>query len=376
MSEIEVIEVTSAKLRREFVEVPHRLHGDEDNWHPPLISEQLKLIDPRRGPYFSHGEAKLWLAVRDGKPIGRISAHFSTRYDEFMGGRKGFFGFFCCENDVKTAQLLLRTAEAFLESRDREEIEGPYCFTVYDELGILIDGFETTPTFMVSYNPPYYANLVEQAGYAKAVDWLVYRGRRGETDTHLSERLTNLADQITQSRRLKIRPVDVKDFRLEATKVKQIFDDAWEKNWGHVPMSDQEFWGMAEGLKQILVPELSFMVEVDGEVAGMAISIYDINPIVKQIRGKLWPWGFIRLVTGVKRCKRFRMILMGVLPKYRGRGYEVAIYVETIRRAREMGFEEAEMSLIVENNEPMIKSIENLEATIAQRLRLYNKPLA
>ncbi|HBE69965.1 MAG TPA: hypothetical protein DDW52_17605, partial [Planctomycetaceae bacterium] len=195
-------------------------------------------------------------------------------------------------------------------------------------------------------------------------------------DTHLSERLTNLADQITQSRRLKIRPVDVKDFRLEATKVKQIFDDAWEKNWGHVPMSDQEFWGMAEGLKQILVPELSFMVEVDGEVAGMAISIYDINPIVKQIRGKLWPWGFIRLVTGVKRCKRFRMILMGVLPKYRGRGYEVAIYVETIRRAREMGFEEAEMSLIVENNEPMIKSIENLEATIAQRLRLYNKPLA
>ncbi len=375
MSQVQIVAVETSKERKQFARLPGILHSDDPNWVPPIMGEVLKQLDPRRGPYFTHGKAKFWIAQRHGVPVGRISAHFSPRYDDYMGGKKGFFGFFACENSKETAAALFDTAEAHLLASGRDEIEGPYCFTVYDELGVLVEGFDSAPAIMVSHNPRYYADLVEYCGYSKSIDWLAYRGKRGEIDTHLSPRVVNLADQISATRRLKLRPVVKSDFKAEARLVKNVFESAWDKNWGHVPMSDAEFWAMAEGLKQVIVPELSLIAEVDGQVVGMAVSIYDVNPIIKRIDGKLFPFGFLHLLRGVKQSKRFRLLLMGILPRHRGRGYEVALYVNIIRKAIDMGFDEAECSLIVENNNAMVRSIENLNAKLSKRLRLYQKSL-
>ncbi|GAB5404624.1 MAG: hypothetical protein Aurels2KO_28550 [Aureliella sp.] len=375
MHQVEIVAVESPSERKLFARLPSMLHGDEPNWVPPLMGEALKQLDPARGPYYTHGQVKLWIARRGGVPVGRISAHFSPRYDNHMGGKKGFFGFFACENSRETAAALFNAAETHLRASSRDEVEGPYCFTVYDELGVLVDGFDTMPAIMVSHNPSYYADLIENCGYRKSIDWLAYRGRRGEIDTHLSPRIIKLAEQIEAARQLKLRPVDMKDFESEAQLVKSVFESAWDKNWGHVPMSDTEFWAMADGLKQVIVPELSLIAEVDGQVVGMAVSIYDVNPIIKRIDGKLFPLGFLRLLHGIKKCKRFRLLLMGILPRHRGRGYEVALYVNIIRDAIKIGFDETECSLIVENNDAMIRSIENLNAELSKRLRLYSKPL-
>ncbi len=377
MPELKIVPVQTRRQRQMFLRVPELLHGKEDsNWVPPLYSEQARLLNPSQGPFYSHGQAQLWLAMRGNKPVGRVSSHFSRRYDTHAGGTKGFFGFFACENNGETASALFANAEEHLRQNGRTEIEGPFSFTVYDELGILVDGFDEMPAFMIGHNPPYYGPLLESCGFKKAIDWLAYRGRRGEIDLGLSHRLINLTEQIVTQRHLTLRHVNVKSFNEDAGLVKQLFDKAWDRNWGHVPMSNEEFWGMARGLKQLVVPELSVIAEVKGKPVGIAICIYDINPIVKQIGGRLLPFGFIKMMYNIKRMKRFRVLLMGVEPRQRGRGFEVAMYVNTIRKAIELGFEEAEMSVIVESNQPMIKSIENLEARLCKRLRIYSRPIA
>lgn len=375
MPQVQIVAVESARQRQQFVALGRKLHGSDPNWVPPIDSEQLKLLDPVKGPYFTHGSVKLWIAIREGNIVGRISAHFSSRYDEHMGGQKGFFGFFLCEDSVETAAALFQAAEEHLSTSGRTDIEGPYSFTVYDELGILVDGFNSMPAVMVSHNPAYYQRLLEGNGYKKSIDWLAYRGTAGQIDTHLPDRMVNLAQQLKAARGLTLRPVEMRNFRVEAECVKDVFEQAWDNNWGHVPMSEAEFWAMADALKQVIVPELSLIAEVNNQVVGMAVSIYDINPLIKQINGKLFPLGFVQLLRGIKKSKRFRLLLMGILPRRRGRGYEIALYVETIRKAIEMGFEEAEMSLIVENNDAMIRSIENFDARVSKRFRLYKKAL-
>jgi GNAT superfamily N-acetyltransferase len=372
---MEIVEVQTRRDLNRFLKVPESLHGGQGNWIPPLYIEQRKLLDPRTGPFYQSGRAKLWLAVRDGKAVGRMTSHVSDRYDAHMGGKKGFFGFFACEDNANTAGRLFDAAQQHLLAEGRDQIEGPFSFTVYDELGILVDGFETPPAFMVTHNPPYYADLLTACGFEKAIDWYAYRGRRGETDTNLSPRLVSLVERLEQQSEFELRPLDKRNFKQEAALVKDIFDQAWERNWGHVPMSESEFWSMAEGLKQLVVPGLSCIVAVAGKPVGLAISIYDINPIVDAIGGKLLPFGFLRLLKDVKKMKRFRMLLMGVLPRHRGRGYEVAMYVHVIRKAAELGFDEAEMSLIVESNAPMIKSIENLSSRRCKTVRIFTKSL-
>jgi GNAT superfamily N-acetyltransferase len=375
MTGIEITQVTTPRERLEFIRMPWRLYKDDPHWVPPLIADQKEFLDPHRGVFFKFGQAALFMARRGGVPVGRISAHVNPLHEEKFHDGKGFFGFFETENDPEVAAALFGAAEGWLRSKGKRQSEGPLSFGIYDEVGILVDGFDTDPYVMCVHNPRYYGPLIEGAGYAKNVDW---RGWWGEVKSYetLDPRLHRLKDRALSRSGITFRRVELKKLRSEAELVLGIFNVAWDANWGHVPLSRHEFERLVEALKIMVSPETSFIVEKDGKAIGMALTLYDGNVAVKKLNGHLFPFGFVSLLTQVKKTDRLRQMAMGVLKEYRGRGVEIAMYMSVAEAAYRMGAREMEMSLIVENNDPMNGTLAYLPVKPYKTWRIYGKGIA
>ncbi len=377
MLPIEIRRVKSRAERATFVKMAFRFYRQDPLWVPPLISEQIDFIDPAKGVFFDHGEAELFLAYRGDQPVGRISAHINRRHDDIYGGGKGFIGFFECENCLDTAKTLFTTAENWLRGRGRTVAEGPMSFGVYDELGVLVDGFDTPPYLLTVYNPPYYRELFEKCEWEKAVDWFAFRGRKGFTDARLDPKYFRLSEKALKREGIVLRPMDVAGhLDREAQIVKSIFAEAWSENWGHVPLSDGEFERLKGSLVHMVVPELCLVAELGGKPIAFTLSAYDANVAVKKTNGRLFPFGFITLLTGIKKTDRFRLILMGVVEENRKQGIEVAMYTRMIEEGVRLGFREVEMSMIVENNERMLASISHLPVERYKTWRVFRKDLS
>ncbi len=377
MLPIELRRVRTARERAAFVKMAWQFYREDPHWVPPLISDMLPFIDPRRGAFFDHGEAELFLAYRGAEPVGRISAHVNTRYDSYFEDAKGFVGFFECENDAATARALFASASRWLREHGRRLAEGPMSFGVYDELGVLIDGFHTDPYVLTSHNPPYYRSLFEADGWEKAIDWHAFRGRAEAFRRDFDPRYFTLAKRVLKRDGILVRPVDVRrHLEREARIVQEIFATAWSRNWGHVPLTDREFARLKDGVKQFIVPELSFIVELGGKPIAFALSIFDANVAVKKVNGRLFPVGFLTLLATMKKTRRFRLALMGVLEEYRRQGIEVALYTHVIEEGLRRGFQEVEMSLIVESNAAMISSIEHLPVERYRTWRVFRKDIS
>ncbi len=374
MLPIEIRRVRSKKDRAVFVTMPWKLYGNDRHWVPPLIGDQKAFIDPARGVFFEHGEAELFLAYRGAEPVGRISAQVNTRYDEYFSDGKGFVGFFECEDNGETARALFQSAGSWLRGKGRKVMEGPMSFGVYDETGVLIQGFDTDPYVLTSHNPPYYQGLFERNGWEKSIDWYAFRGRASVFKKELSPRYFILSQRVLKRDGILIRAADMKGhLDREAGIVQRIFAEAWNGNWGHVPLSDKEFERLKDGVKQFVIPELTFIVELDGKPIAFALAIYDANVAVKKVNGRLFPFGFITLLATMKKTRRFRLVLMGVLPKYRHQGIEIAMYSHVIQEGMRLGFEEVEMSMIVESNEAMVSSAERMPVERYRTWRIYRK---
>jgi GNAT superfamily N-acetyltransferase len=376
MLPVEIRRVDSRRERVAFVESAALFYRDDPHWVPPLVSDQLPFIDPARGVFFEHGEAQLFLAYRGSTPVGRISAHVNLMHDRIFGGSKGFVGFFECENSRETAHALFGAAENWLRGKGRTVAEGPMSFGVYDETGILIHGFDSDPYLLTSHNPPYYRELWESEGWEKSVDWHAYRGRKGETDKDLDPRYHTLSERVLKRSGIVVRTVDVKAHLDRETAIaKEIFTKAWEENWGHVPLSDREWDRLRESVKQLVIPELSLIVELEGKPIAFALSLYDANVAVKRIGGRLFPFGFLVFLATAKKTRRFRLALMGVMKEHRNKGIEIALYTRIIDEGIKLGFEEVEASMIVETNVPMVSSIERLHVERYRTWRIYRKDL-
>ncbi|MFN3193264.1 MAG: hypothetical protein ACE361_22320 [Aureliella sp.] len=374
---IDVKPVRTARDRAAFVRLPWTIYVGDPKWVPPIISDQKSVLDPDKGPFFEHGKAELFLAYQNGQPVGRITAHVNERYDEIYGSNKGFIGFFECIDDKAVASALFDRAAGFLREQGKSIMEGPYSFSIYDEIGIQLDGFDNEPYVLTAHTRPYYRSLFEGNGFAKSIDWYAFRVDASKPNSEMHRRYDRIRSRVEKLGRLELRQMDRgKNFSRDADIVKKIFSDAWEKNWGHVPMSDSEFQRVAEFIRLIVCPELSLIAEVDGEPVGCSLVIYDANQVLKKLNGRILPFGWLRLLTGVRKSNRARLILMGMMEEYRNHGYDLGFYLHISDQTTKAGLEELEMSLVVENNHALLNTLEKLPGVERYKtFRIYQREL-
>lgn len=372
---VQIVPVQSKKQLAQFIDLPHDLYAKDPNYVPELFIAQQDLLSAKKHPFFKHSQAQAFLAFKGDKLVGRILAIWNNNHNTFNNVLEGQFGFFESINDQEVATKLLETAEHWVKEKGGHTIVGPINLTTNDTCGLLIDGFDRPPMAMMPYNPPYYIDLITHAGFADKVDLRAYY----VTTSTASQRSVLLLDRLEE--RLKrsgiiLRQINLKDFANEAKKIKQVYNKAWDKNLGFVPMTDEEFDHTAKDLKMIVDPKYCIVAEKDNEVIGFALGIPNINEVlIKVKRGRLLPFGIFKLLFGLKKIKTLRVLMLGVIAGYRKLGIEACLYGRIIKNAIPSGIEAAECSWMLDHNYMMNHAIEQINADLYKRYRLYEKAL-
>jgi len=374
---IQIIEVKSPATLKSFIRFPHTLYQNDPQWVPPLDMERKDFVNRKKNPFFRHGEAALFLALKDGQPVGRISAQMHHGHLEKFKDDAGFFGFFETIHDPSVTKALIETASDWLKKRGMKKIRGPFNWTMYDnETGVLVDGFESPPMLMMGHNPPYYPSLLEQAGFQKIKDVYAWHYEIGD----IPEAAQQLADATREYPGLTLRTINMKKFKEEVRLMMQIYNEAWEQNWGFVPAGEDEIQYIAKMLKPIVDPEMIFFAFVGDDPAAFSICLPNINEAIRDLNGKLLPFGWVKLLWRLKRgLKSIRLPLMGVRKPYRGSklgALSVLLNVEMHRRALLRGcYKIGECSWTLEENERINKGIEFMGGKKYKTYRIYEKEL-
>ena len=372
--EIRIV-TTRAELKR-FVAFPFDLYDRRryPQWVAPLRVAVFDALDRERNPFYREADRELFLAVRDGEVVGRIAAIENRAHNAFHGDRTGFFGFFETVDDQAVADLLLRVAGDWLAARGLTSMQGPMNPSTNYECGLLVEGFENRPTFMTAWNPPYYDTLMQGAGFAKAKDLLAFWFPAAEPGYELPEFVQRQAERALERGRMEFRDLDPRRFDREVAACWEIYNDAWERNWGFVPMSRAEFEYMARDMKRLLWPELAFMASVEGEPAGFMLAVPDYNvALAKNRSGRLFPFGLLRLLRGKKTIRTARVMALGVRKAYRTRSILALFTHEVMRRGLAMGKIGAEASWLLEDNQLIVKPMRAMGARERMRWRVYER---
>lgn len=355
-----------------FIRFPWNIYGDNPNWVPPLIFTQLQFFTPGKNPYFAHSKAQLFMAFRGDEPVGRISAHENNQHSHVHKDGVGFFGFFECIDDHTVGRALLDATSNWLGERGLKTMRGPLSFSVNDEAGLLIDTFDEPPLIRMSYNPPYYAGLIEGYGLQKIQDLYAYAMFEGE---HLSETVRGIADAALEDPKLVVRTIDERDFKSEMEKIGKIYAEAWSENWGAVPLTDDEFDRIVGELKLIADRDLFFIAEYDGEPAGMSLVLSDVNEALKKAGGRLFPLGLLKILWHKRKIGSMRMPLMGIRKEYRMKGIDAVLCCRTYDGVKEKGPRKIELSWILESNTAANAVLKKMGARRSKTYRIYEKPL-
>jgi len=370
---VEVRPVQSKRDLRRFIKLPWRLYSNAGQWVPPLVYERRRHLDRRRNPFFEHAEAEYFLAWRDGEPVGRISAHVDHRLNEVHDNRWGQFGFFECEDDPEAARALLDAAEEWLRARDRDRMVGPADFTTNHECGLLVEGHDRRPQILENWHHPYYRGLLEQEGLEKAMDlfkWELY------VDVALEQTLPviwELSEKLEPEHGIKIRHYRKRDHAAEVRRFMELYNAAWEKNWGFVPLTDEEVAHYGREMKPLLDENWAMVAEKDGEPIGMALTLPDYNQVLARLNGRLLPFGWLKALRARKEIDQVRVFVLGVRPEYQHTGVAAGLYVEHYRMAQETPQKGGEMGWILESNTAMNRAMEAMGGRIVKRYRLYEK---
>jgi GNAT superfamily N-acetyltransferase len=374
MAPARVTRVRDRKTLRRFVRLPARIHANDPAWVPPLEADVHKLL---RGdhPFHEHADVRCYLAFRDQVPVGRIAAVVNHQYNEFHETRTGFVGLFECVDDVGVADALLREAGDWLREAGMTHAIGPFNLSTNDELyspGILLDNFDVPPVLMMAHNPPYYASLFEAAGWQKERDLLSYLVE----DYQSQERLIRGVERLTGAvEGLVVRQLDLKRLPDEVEKIKDVYNSAWERNWGFAPLTDAEIARLATDLKPIVDPRFALLAEVHGEPIGFALALPDYNQALKHVHGRLFPFGIFKLLWYRRRIDGLRVFTLGLKPEYHRRGIDALFYVHIYRKGLAAGYRTAEAGWIIEDNWGMRRALERLGAHVHKTYRVYGKPL-
>jgi len=373
---LEIIQLERAPRNvRRFLEVPYAIYRDDPHWVAPLLMD-LNTMFSDANPLFQQAEMALWVARRGGRDVGRIAGVLDPAYNRLQEDRAAFFGFFECVQDRATASLLFDAVAEWAQTRGMSRLLGPMNPTTNDECGLLVDGFDSSPVFMMTYNPRYYPELFEAAGFTKSKDLLAYFFDLANTPM---ERFERLAEKVRRREPdIRIVPIRRKTLEAQLGQVMEVYNAAWEKNWGFVPMSDAEIRFMAGRLKPLLTEGLAFVAENGREPIGFLLATPDFNQAFKPLRGRFCSTGLFRALPYLLRWKVpeiCRVITLGVKPAYRGHGIEAAMLTLGLRTGFQLGFRAVESSWILEDNTAVQRLIELFGGTVYKTYRIYERPV-
>lgn len=367
MDKVQILPVNDERTEGEFLSFPYRLYRGHPYWVPPLRVAQKEIFDPRRHPFHRHGTVQQFLATRAGQTVGRIAGILDPRYNEFQHENAGFFGFLEMIEDAAVASALLEAARGWLQQRGVDVIRGPVNPSTNYECGLLVEGFDSSPRVLMPYNYPYYSHLLEQAGLRKAKDLLAYDISAANVR---AGRVNGLLERA-KCEGMRIRMIRISEFDKEVELAWGMYNSAWARNWGFVPMTREEFLHHAREMRLILVPDLALIAEIGDGVAGFALAVPDINEALRHVGGKLLPFGLMKLLWHKRHIRHIRVVLLGVLEEYRGTAVSAALYASLIREGLRLNYLSAECSWVLEDNVLMRRAIESLGGVVYKTYRIY-----
>ncbi|MBK8669846.1 MAG: GNAT family N-acetyltransferase [Saprospiraceae bacterium] len=371
MAHLIIEEITFGSGISEFINFPHDLYKDDKNYVPEIYIGQKDMMNPNKFPFHKYGKVKYFLAKKDGKIVGRIAAIHNPNYNKHHHCKVGFFGFFDFIEDQEVASSLLDKAKDYASTNGNEFLMGPTNFTTNETAGTLVEGFDSPPKIMMTYNKPYYGQLMENYGLKKEMDlyaYMIYTSKVSEK----SLRIASAVEDRLKAKGITIRNVNLKDINNEAKRIQKIYNDAWEENWGFVPFTDDEFEYLKNDLKMLLDPSFAYIAEKNGEPIGFGLTLPDINEVlIKNKRGKLFPFGIFRLLFGKSKTKYVRVLALGVISEYRKMGIEALFFAKNIKTAKEKGLLGGEASWVLESNEAMRAAADHLNGEKYKTYRLY-----
>ncbi len=372
MTEPTIRPVSGKADLKEFIEVPYRLRANDPQWVPPLRFERRQFLDRSKNPWFEHAEAEFFLCERDGESVGRITAHIDHRWDEFHGGNDGMFGFFDAIDDEAVVAALIDAASGWHAERGRERMLGPMDFTMNDECGILIEGFDEPSMILEPWHPPHYQRLLEARGLGKAIDllmWELWFGQLKEgTEMHP---MIHAAAAKSREEGVVLRNMRKRDMEAEVARFMDVYNEAWGHNWGFVPITEAEVAFQAKNLKPVLDENWAMIAEKDGEVIGAALTLPDVEQALARMGGRLLPFGWWHFLRRKRYIDRLRVFALGVKDDYQHLGVAAALYERHIQTAASVGPRGGHMGWILETNDPMNRAMEGMGGRVVQRYRIY-----
>lgn len=355
-----------------YIFFPFKIYKNDPYWVPPLVKDVKERLDRKKNPFFEHSEMDLFLAYKEDELVGRVAAIVDENHNAFHDEKMVFFGLYESINEGETTAALLDEVSRWGKERGMTRIRGPMNLSMNDECAFLLEGFDSPPVFMMPYNPPYYLELMEKYGMVKAKDLFAFFMTR---DHETAEKVQAIVEKIRQETNITLRGIDMKKLEEEAERIKFVYNNAWEKNWGFVPWTENEMNHMIKKLKGIADPNLIVIAEEKGRPVGVAFGLPNFNEVIKKMDGRLTPMGIIKFLLYKKKIKGMRAIVFGILKEYRQSGISYLLYSEFERRAREAGYEWGEMSWQLEDNEPVNRFNTSIGGRIYKKYRIFEKDI-
>lgn len=369
---IKIRKIRSKKNLRKFVKLPWELYQGNPHWVPPLISDTEHLLTPGRNPFWENAERELFLAYDEDEIVGRVAAIISANHNKTYGEKTGFFGFYESIDDQEVASALYGAAEEWLAEKGMRHMRGPMNPNINEEFGFVVKGFDQDPFVMMPYTLPYYLRLVESQGFKKVKDVHAYWA---DVAAGMPEKVARIAAMLKKRYKITVRAINMKELEEEAALIKDVHDEAWKDNWGAVAFTQAEFEHIVKQLKTIAISDLVPIVELEGKVVAMGVAVPDANQILRLANGRLFPFGFIKVLLNQNKVNRVRILILGVLSRYRRYGFDALLYHSIYEAARKHGFTGGEFSWILEDNVEMIRIIEGWGGKLTKIYRLYQKPI-
>ena len=372
--EIQPVDFADRRQIKKFIKFHYSIYKGDPNWVAPLIVDYLEKFNLKKNPYFHHSKGQLFLAYQDGRIVGRICVHENTNHVKYHSEPVGFFGFFECINSQEVADALFDAAATWLKKLGLEVMRGPASFSVNgDPIGLLVECFDKPPAVGMAYNPPYYRQLMENSGFIKAQDLYAYYFPVGEVQPSV---ITKIADRALKDPKLVIRNPNMKKYREEIESLKFLYNEALSNNWGAVPMTDEEFEHFTGELKLAVEPDLTFIAEYDGKPIGLSLIFYDMNRAMQSARGRLLPFGLIKILFNKRRVDWARLPVLGVREEFRSRGIDVAFYVKSMEVGFKKNYKHGELSWVLESNTMMNKILKHLDLKVYRTYRMYDRAIS